>query len=104
MNDTTTPPADPAEWALVEIFGHRRHYGRIAEVERFGAKMLRVDVPGDEPDAFTAHFYGGASIFSITPCTEETARAHNDRYRPRPVMPLHQLPPPIDDGADEETF
>lgn len=27
------PPA--ATWALVEIFGHRKHYGRISEVEKF---------------------------------------------------------------------
>ncbi|RWH31605.1 MAG: hypothetical protein E5X22_22805 [Mesorhizobium sp.] len=33
------------EWAIVEIFGHRRHAGRAREEERFGAKMLRIDVP-----------------------------------------------------------
>lgn len=99
MSDITTPPA---EWALVEIFGHRRHYGRIAEIERFGTKMLRVDVPDEPPDAFTTHFYGGASIFSLTLCTEETARSHNARYRPRPVTPIHQLPPPIDDNDEDE--
>jgi hypothetical protein len=33
------------EWMLVEIFGHRTHWGRGIEVERFGAKMLRIDVP-----------------------------------------------------------
>lgn len=33
------------EWAVVEVFGHRRHAGRTREEERFGAKMLRIDVP-----------------------------------------------------------
>ena len=31
--------ADGWEWAVVEIFGHRRHAGRTREEERFGAKM-----------------------------------------------------------------
>jgi Protein of unknown function (DUF5131) len=38
-------PEGEGEWALVEVFGHRKHYGRAREVERFGTKMLRVDVP-----------------------------------------------------------
>ena len=47
LTDATPSNAGPAPemWAQVEIFGHRRHYGRISEVERFGAKLLRVDVP-----------------------------------------------------------
>lgn len=57
------------EWAVVEIFGHRSHAGRAREEEKFGAKMLRIDVPlkGD-PDAngWETHFYGGSSIFSYT--------------------------------------
>jgi|SRR5579863_194053 len=69
-------------WALVEIFGHRRHYGRVSEVERFGTKMMRVDVPekppapllGEPDEIFRTFFYGGGSIFSITPLTEEAAR------------------------------
>ncbi len=93
------PP--PATWASVEIFGHRQHYGRIEEVERFGTKMLRIDEPTDDPEVFTTHFYGGGSIFSISPCTEETARAWAARNRPRPYQPQHRLPPPEHDDADE---
>ena len=42
---TTEQPTD--EYAVVEIMGFRKHHGRISEVERFGSKMLRVDVPID---------------------------------------------------------
>lgn len=35
-------------WAIVEIFGHRRHVGIASEEERFGVKMLRIDVPGPQ--------------------------------------------------------
>jgi hypothetical protein len=50
MNDATTIEPQPAEsdgweWAIVEIFGHRRHVGKSREEERFGAKMIRIDVP-----------------------------------------------------------
>lgn len=74
----------PVEYAIVEIFGHRKHAGRVLEVERFGAKMLRVDVPlkGDFVNGFTSHFYGGASIFGITPCDLPTVIKANKPYEP----------------------
>lgn len=89
------------EWALVEIFGHRRHWGRIIEVERFGAKLLRVDVPAsDAPDAqLTSHFYGGGAIFSMTLTDEATARRMNKR-RDEPY--LARLPAPDHDEQRED--
>ena len=89
MSDGTEQPAE--EWARVEIFGHRQHVGRIAEVERFGAKMLRIDVPTLEPGVFTTHFYGGSSIFSITPTTPEAAREWVERHTWRPITPVPRL-------------
>lgn len=90
------------EWARVEVFGHRSHVGRVSEVERFGAKMLRIDVPTIDPAIFETHFYGGGSIFSMTPTTEEAARAWVARYAPRPVTPLMRLPGgEIDEESDE---
>lgn len=99
MNDTPQPPE---EWAKVEIFGHRTHVGRIAEVERFGAKMLRIDVPTQDPAVFATHFYGGSSIFSITFTTEEAARAWVDRYTSRPITPAQRLPAGEIDGQDRD--
>ena len=99
MSDTATSP--PEEWARVEIMGHRQHYGRISEAERFGSKMLRVDVPTEDPDVYETHFYGGASIFGITPTTEATARAYASRYRPAPYTPVNALPPPRDLFGEE---
>lgn len=78
-------PDDGWEWAVVEVMGHRRHAGRTREVERFGAKMIRVDIPtkGD-PDAhgWTTHFYPGSALFSFTPCTREAALKANKPYEP----------------------
>jgi|SRR6185312_14693490 len=87
-------------WALVEIFGHRRHYGRVTEVEKFGTKMLRVDVPISdaapllgEQEEFETFIYGGASIFGMTPMTEDACRKWASRDRPKPHKPLATLPP-----------
>jgi len=76
------------QFAVVEIFGHRSHAGRISEVEQFGTKRLRIDVPrdGDFEAGFTSHFYGGASIFSMTPCDLATVMRINKPYRPAGML------------------
>ena len=76
---------DGWEWMALEIFGHRAHAGRVREEERFGAKLLRIDIPvkGD-PDAngWETRFYGGSSIFSMRLITRETALNANKPYEP----------------------
>jgi hypothetical protein len=80
----TGPPGDGWEWGIVEIFGHRRRAGRIREEERFGAKMLRVDIPidGDPARGWRTEFYGGAAIFSFGLTSEADAMAFNRPYAP----------------------
>ena len=90
----------PVEWAVVEVFGHRSHAGMIREVERFGTKMLRIDVPGEGDSIFATHFYGGAAIFSIRHCTEEYARTVAEYERPRAAV-LATLPAPPEYGEAE---
>ena len=97
---TDQPEAEP-EYAIVEIFGHRKHAGRIQEVEKFGAKMLRVDVPteGDFAKGFVSRFYGGASIFSLVLTDLATVQRANKPYEPaRP----YSLPAPDDDDRPDE--
>lgn len=88
---------DGFEWAIIEVFGHRRLAGRAREEERFGSKLLRIDVPkyewpevveGEEPPkepqlvAWVTSFYGGAALFSFTPSDEATVAKVNRPYRP----------------------
>jgi len=101
------PP--PEIWACVEIFGHRKHYGRVKEIERFGCKMLRVDVPAavaapllGEAETFDTCLYGGSAIFSFTPMTEAAARKWADAERPKPWRPLDRLPAPDPDFDEIE--
>lgn len=108
---------DDFEWAIVEVFGHRRHAGRAREEERFGAKMLRIDVPtvaiigvdlsaeaggGSETSSavtgWTTHWYGGSSIFSYTLTDEATVlRINRPSYSPQ-----RYIAPPMGDDYDKE--
>lgn len=76
--------------------------------------MLRCDVPTataapllGEVETFETFLYGGNSIFSLTPMTEEAARKWAEAERPKPYRPLDRLPAPdycrdVDD--DERPF
>ena len=102
------------EWAIVEIMGHRKLYGRIREEERFGAKMLRIDIPRPTPprtlfDAtdekpeepailWVTQWYGGPSIFSLTLTDAATVMRANAPYQ----APSRYLPEPDYDGDDSE--
>lgn len=109
--ETQTENADSIfEWMLVEVFGHRMHWGRGCEVERFGAKMLRIDVPQvewSEPtehqptptpvvNGWVSHFYGVAAIFSNTLTDERTVLLRNAPY----AKPARYLPAPEPDEPD----
>lgn len=91
MTDTETA-APPEEWAIVEIMGHRRLAGRIQQVSRFGADMLRIDRPMQD-GTFVTEFYGGSSLYAVRPTTEELARAAEQSWNdPRPIAPLNYRP------------
>lgn len=78
-------------WAVLELMGHVRMAGRVTEEERFGVKMGRIDVPKD--DGFTTVYFGGGSVYRMTPTTEEIARAVATRSQPAPVH-RYELPAP----------
>lgn len=110
MDGTTTettepgaPPKPTDEYAIVEIFGHRRLSGRVIEVEKFGTKLLRIDIPekGKFENGFTTQMYGGASLFSVTPCDLATVEAMNKPYEPPSVL-VYRAPDPPDDMPDGE--
>lgn len=116
----TTPQAAPAEndgweWCRVEIFGHRCHHGRAREEERFGSKMLRIDVPivmvtpAEGPDGkptlsverWETYWYGGSSIFSFALSDEATIM--RNAVRTYPAHRVRQLSGPGEDD-DELDF
>lgn len=113
-------------WAIVEVMGHKRFAGFVTE-QSFGvATLIRVDVPAtDQPErrgylpdgrygdiaprttAAYSKLIGVASIYMVTPCTEDVARkvatvieADND---PIPVaIPVErQIPASVGGSLDE---
>lgn len=95
---------DGWEWAMVEIFGHRSHAGRAREEERFGSKMLRIDVPikGDSvANGWETHWYGGSSIFSYTLTDEDSVMRSNKPYQ-APARYRLPAPEPFDAADDEQ--
>lgn len=67
------------EWAILELFGHQRLAGRVTAINLSGAAFVRVDVPDIEKEigapAKLSKLLNPSAIYSITPVTEETARA-----------------------------
>ena len=94
--------SDGWEWAVVEVFGHRSHAGRTREEERFGAKLLRIDIPkkGDPAaNGWETIYYGGSSIFSFALCSEEAAIRINKPYEPASRL-TYFAPRESEDGSE----
>lgn len=91
---------DGWQWGLVEIMGHRAHWCRYREVEQFGAKMIRCDIPvGGDPDKndWTTHTYSGAAIFGVSQTTRDLVMRHNKPYAPPSIAHYRE-----DDAAEFE--
>jgi len=98
-------------WAIVELMGHVKLAGFVTEEELFGGKIGRIDIPTEEGKGITQYF-GGHTVYRITPVSEETARMYAARNQPRPVYvyELKQLPAPgyrddyDDDDYDDDDY
>ncbi|WP_158811207.1 hypothetical protein [Beijerinckia sp. L45] len=104
---TVASVEDGWEWAIVEVFGHRRHVGRVREEERFGSKLMRIDIPVDGDPAMNGWktlYYAGSALFSFAPCTKDTAMQANKPYERPTLARLEALDVNVRDqfGRDDE--
>lgn len=97
------------EWCIVELMGHVRIAGLVTEVEKFGSKLGRIDIPSG--DGFVTQFFNGNSLYRLTPTTEEIARGVAAANQPTPVhrweLPKPQLTagePGAIDADDDDDF
>lgn len=115
LTPTEAAEDDGWEFAHVEVFGHQSYWGRCREVEKFGAKLLRIDVPAIGVDGkvteWMTRFYGGSSVFSYSPCTEAAMLKANKPYvspyrLQAPKAPEDDVdgPHPEDDADDGRPF
>lgn len=61
-------------WAILELMGHVRLGGYVTEEQRCGATLGRIDIYG-QGEVITTQYFGGSSVYRITPTTEVIARA-----------------------------
>ena len=80
-------------WAVVELMGHVKTAGQVSEETHFGTVLGRIDVPEIGDKSANTFFFGGSSIFRITPCTEEVARLVLQQSFQAPIV-AYQLPRP----------
>ena len=92
-------------WAIIELMGHVRMAGKVSEIERYGSKVGRIDIP--DGANFRTQFFGGSSVYRETPCSEDVARAVAAQSMPQPIhtweMPRLPAPEPdehLDDVGD----
>lgn len=70
---------------IVELLGHRRLGGYVTEQEVAGAKFLRVDIPATDGHEPMTQLVNPASVYCLTPTTEEIATKAATLARPAPV-------------------
>lgn len=88
------PKAAFSEWCVLELMGHRKLAGLVTEQQIAGQGFLRLDIyKAGEPltlapqeDSHVAtQFYSPSSVYCITPCSEDTARAFATAHQIQPV-------------------
>lgn len=71
-------------WAIVELMGHSEYAGYVQQEVIAGFNMLRIDVPQTETYGAFTKYVSPASLYGISPCTEETARARAEQNQSTP--------------------
>lgn len=91
-------------WAILELLGRHVIAGRISSVAAFGTELCRVDVPPVDGIPGYTKFFGGGSIYAVTPTDEESALHAVRSLRVRPiepwVIPARQLPASVEYDED----
>lgn len=74
------------QWCFLELMGHFKTAGIVTEVELFGTKLGRIDIP-QKDDSFVTQYFGGQAVYRCTPTTEEIARVLALANQADPVHP-----------------
>jgi hypothetical protein len=82
------------QWCILEIMGHQTYAGMVTEQCIGGASFVRIDVPESDSIPAFSKCFGAASIYCITPVTEEVARMRAKSLRQAPLS-VYDLPAEI---------
>lgn len=61
------------QWAIVELMGHVRIAGFVTEENRFGAVLGRIEIPNADGSTRNTQYFGGGSVYRLSPVTREIA-------------------------------
>lgn len=78
-------------WAVLELMGDRRLGGYVRESTLAGGAFLRIDLPADGARPPMTQFYRLESVYCLTPCNEEVARAEDRASLPEPMSSRYEL-------------
>lgn len=81
------------EWAIVDVMGHQRFTGRVTEHVIAGQGFIRVDVPNEDGSVAFTKLLGTASIYAISPVSQEVALKMNAGRKVTPIE-AYALPEP----------
>lgn len=101
---TETTTAETPVWAIVELMGHVRYGGMVSKDNQFGTAMLRIDVPQAD-GTFVSQLINPASLYRLTMCSEDLARAAAKKGNPAPMYSWevsHLLLAPADSTPDQD--
>jgi hypothetical protein len=80
------------QWAIVELYGHVKLAGRVTEEDVFGRTLGRIDVPLAD-GGWVTQYFGGGSIYRLTPCSEAAARQVAQSVAAPRIYQLELTPP-----------
>lgn len=80
--------------------------GKVLPFESGSSTCPGCEGRGGTSPGFTTVYFGGSSVYRMTPTTEEIARAVAAQNRPAPVhrFELRQLVPPDDRDEDRDVY
>ena len=96
------------QWSIVEVMGRLRLAGLVTEQVVAGQGFIRVDVPVTARQPPFSRLFGPSSIYSMTPVTEEMAKACAERFNEAPLdvydirATMAKLPKPAAEGVTGE--
>ncbi len=95
------------QWAILELLGHVKVAGLVTEETHFGTALGRIDIPTAD-GAFITQYFGGSSVYRLTPTTEAIARSVAERNQPTPAhrweLPALPAQQPEERGDDAELW
>ena len=91
------------QWAILELFGHKRIAGLVSEQEVGGCSFVRVDIPNESGTGSHTSLYGQGAIYGMHFVSEEVAREMAIRLEARPVHSW-EMPALTHDDPEKEEF